>query len=168
MHWILATMLFVTPLMAKTIGNVEYALPPSIGEWKIGNEFQISKTRRECKVVIYIPPESSMEDTLEFFGVNANGMPFENLDQAGLEKYLKTLFADMTLQVNIIEQDPTSVLYEWSATRGDEVICGLSRSFASWPGTVLLSYQAEDRDLLEQRRDTWLEALKAAKIKKDE
>jgi hypothetical protein len=150
----LTACLFASPLVAEIIGNVEYQLPKA--GWKVANEINTEKDN--SKTIIYAPENCTEENKTEGFGVHSNSISNENLDQTSLSK---TLLPKAT-KTNIIEQDPQSVLFEWSFGEGKTAIQGLIRGFSSAQGSVMLFYTAEG-DHFAANRDIWLKTLKEAK-----
>lgn len=156
--FLLCSWLMIAPILAETIGSVEYQLPKG---WIVGN-----KTDDENgTTIIYIPKDASGEDLTEYFGVNANEYP---PDLEDIEKF-KSLFTeeypDMQVDVNILEKNKNSLLYEWSVKdKGKERAHGWGRAFATKEGTVLLEYQTEEPSSVSNSRNIWLPVLKQAKI----
>ena len=165
----LMTCLFASPLVAETIGNVEYQLPEG---WKIANEINTEKNKsktiiyvpenstKENAIISYVPGNSTKEKAVDTFGAHVNNLPNEGLDQDALAKIL---FPGKQVTMNVLEKDSQSILFEWSVGEGDKALHGLIRGFSNEQGTVMLFYQNEQADHFATNRDIWLKALKEAK-----
>lgn len=161
---ILLACYFASPLKAEIIGNVEYHLPRSKQEWKVVNELHGKKNK--SVTVIYGPDQTENDHVQEFFSVHSNLFPTEKIDQATLKKSLQPLFPDQKIRVAILEKDFTSVLYEWSAGEKQNRTYGITRVFPDNKGTVILGYQTESPNYMENSRTVWMKALKEAKLMK--
>jgi hypothetical protein len=153
---LLAFTIITAPLMAATIGNVEYQLPPANG-WKILNEIKNDKST----TIVYIPENCSVDDTEEFFAVHVNTLAKQPLDQDSLKGAIQILFPEAEIGLTILEQDPCSVIYEW--TVDGELQC-LSRTFCTNKELVMISYHTEQLSKFETDRPLWLQVLKSAAL----
>lgn len=158
MKFFLAMMcLASTMLMAESIGDVAFKLPPG---WKVANELNTCKGTNS-RTVIYIPENTTKENALEFFAVHTNDLPSTSLDKAAIEKILQIQFPKREVFVNIMENTPDTVLYEWGVKNGNhEELHGIARIFSTKNGVRILSYQTERAALFDQVRSQWIQVLK--------
>lgn len=156
-----------TSSFAETIGNVEYQLPSGDQHWEIYNEFESKKGH----AIIYVPENTQLENTTEFFAVDANPSPSDLNDLAVIKKTYEKLYPKMNVNLWVLEKNHNSLLYEWSATEnGEENWHGLGRVFATNEGTVLLGYQMHPiRNIsdIAKAKLLWIPLLQNAKLKTD-
>ena len=154
--------LLITQMSAETIRNVEYYLPQNAQDWQIGNKLENEKGT----TIVYIPNGSHGQETHEFFGVNANHQPLDINDTASLKAALSKTFPNIDIDIQVLEKSNSGTIYEWTAKEnGKELAHGWVRSFAANGGTVVMSYQTGNIDDVHNARDTWLPALKNARLK---
>ena len=158
--------LIVSPLSAEVIGNVEYHLPNQGQDWKIATELQGSKNG-DSTTIVYIPEKESKQNAKEFFAVHTNDLPTNLLDKESLEKALEKAqfkFLDAKVQVKPIVIAGPSAFYEYTINQGNqEKARGWLRVLSSPEKTVMLTYQTEQIDKIDQVRPTWMHILQSAK-----
>jgi hypothetical protein len=161
---LLVTFFVIDSISAETIGNVEYNLPKETREWKIKRNAVNPKDN--SSVVIWAPVNSDDQSaTLESFGVYMNKIPF-NTDKAAFEKGLQGNFADQTVTVDVLDEKPGSVLYEWWVMEDtNEKYHGWTRVISNTDQTVMLMYYTDQIAKLSPIRRLWIPALKEAKVK---
>jgi hypothetical protein len=154
--------LMIMPILAETIGQVEYELPHKIADkWEISNTFESEKS----KTVLYVPIGALFQDAKEFFGVNANKYPSKLDNILSFKASLTRQFPSYDVEVDILEKGNDSLLYEWVAKEnGKERIHGWGRAFSIGDGTVVLGYQTEEITNVANARLNWLPILKQAKV----
>lgn len=162
----LFTCLVAGPLAAETIGNVEYHLPKQGQGWRIANELQGRQDK--STTIIYIPENRSLEDAKESFGVHVNDFSTDLTDkdslQRGIEKGMQLKFANPKATITLIDATPQSILYEWSVSdSGQEKVHGWTRVFSAPHETVMLTYQTEQLNNINDKQLIWIEALEDAK-----
>lgn len=157
----LFTCLAISPLLAETIGYVEYQLPQATQEWEVGNK----TTDQNGTTIVYIPKGASKEDLTEFFAVNANEYPTDLNDMESFNAVFKDEYPNMQVDVKVLEKGKDDILYEWTAKdKGQKSIYGLGRVFSSKEGTVLLEYENENPSSTEKGHNIWMPVLKQVKV----
>lgn len=165
--YLFATFLLANPLLADTIGNVEYSLPPTKKEWKLAAEKQsdksvISTTRH------YVPENrGSVAIAEEAFSANINNLPGDpKEDEASIRERIQKMFPEMKVDVRVVAQDPKSVLYSWSVSSDSSKVSffGITKHFHVNNGTVNLMYKTTNKEIYDADKEAWIEALKAAHL----
>ncbi len=157
----------VNTLTAEMIGPVEYHLPNQGQGWKVGNELQTDR-KTKSTTIIYVPEGTiSNQDVKESFAAYVNNLKSDIDDQASLEKSIQVNFPEQKVSLNILEKTPQSILYEWNVSdSGHEKVHGWSRGFSIPEGTVVLMYQTQDIDKVNEVGPSWIQALKEARLVK--
>ena len=165
MLYFLATLacLSAFPLMAATIGNVEYQLPKVQQGWKIANELH-GDGDIQSTTIIYVPENSTLEDAEESFSAHTNDLPSMGLDQSSLKDAFDLQFPGVQLHLSVLESDTKSTLFELSTSNENISIYSLIRAFDTEQGSVLLMYQTNKTEQLESNRAGLLQSLKDAKL----
>lgn len=144
---------------ADTIQNVEYHLPKATENWVVSNKLESQKGT----TIVYTPPGVERQKAEEFFAVNANILPSDG-NPENIKLGLTMNFPNMSIDLQVLEQVPASVTYEWSGQEnGSEKIHGWGRAFSNQEGTVSLMYLTRKISEVPQARAIWLPALKEAK-----
>lgn len=160
--------LLMGPLAAETIGNVEYHLPKQGKDWKVANELKDSELTKSL-TLIYIPEDESRHSAKEFFAAHVNHLQVdhllnpESLEQ-GMEKGAQFKFTNPKVKVSVLEQSPQSALYEYTISEDNqEKAHGWIRAFSGPQENVMLTYQTEQIDHVDQIKAMWIQALQNAK-----
>ncbi|HXF29829.1 MAG TPA: hypothetical protein VN457_08260, partial [Chlamydiales bacterium] len=95
-------------LAAETIGDIEYFLPAEKQNWKVAQKLQDDKSQ----TIIYLPENSTKDTSPESFAVHINNLPTETINEASLEKMLQLRFPQQKINVEMLEESPSSILYE--------------------------------------------------------
>lgn len=158
-YLILFAFLLTGPLMAETIGNVEYDLPKEKAQWQ---KVTTLEPTEQQTTYFYIPEGESLDTSKEFFGVHVNNLPSADMDEASLKAELEKQF-EMPITLVIVEKTPTSVLYEWGMDTENGFLFSLNKVFFSDEGTTLLFYQTTSAKRVDAEKGLWLESLRNAK-----
>ena len=166
---LVALVLFSQPVLAESIGNVEYNLPANKKHWKLAAEKEtdknvVSTTRR------YVPEDrASVAVAEEAFIVNINNLredPRE--DEAAIKERIQKMFPNTDVEVHMIEKTPEMNLYTWSVTSTSSPLSlwGVSKHFLLENGSVNLAYKTTNKEIFDADKESWIEALKAASLNK--
>lgn len=158
-YLILFAAFLMGPLMAETIGNVEYDLPKEKTQWQ---KVTTLEPTEEQTTFFYIPEGESLDTSQEVFGVHVNNLPSTDMDETSLKAELEKQF-DRPITLVIVEKTPSSVLYEWGVDAEEGVLFSLNKVFFSDEKTTLLFYQTTNAKRVDAEKGLWLESLRNAK-----
>lgn len=159
------TCLTLGALSAETIGKVQYELPNQGKGWKKANELK-GDGKIKSFTIIYIPENEDLSNAHESFGAHVDSISSTPPDKKTIEKTIKKQFPNQQVKVNILESAPQSVLYESILSEeGKERIHGWTRLFSNSEGTILLIYQTDQIDQVNNLRPIWVKTLMNAKFK---
>jgi len=159
--WLLFALIVSPPLVAESLGNLNYTVPHG---WKLVNELNACK-KTSSKTLVYAPESTTRANAKEFFSAHINNLPSPILDHDTLKMMLEIQFPKQNVSVNVLDQTPDSILYEWIVKDEErERLHGWARMFATKQGTAILSYQTEKIDQAPNVKNQWLETFKEAKI----
>lgn len=144
-------------LHAETIGKVEYAIPSSVGDWKISDERQ----NAQMHTVLYTPKGLPQTESQEFFVLISTDQKSSSTKQDLIQQEIEKSFPGYAVTVKILKENPNDVLYEWQIAKGEQKMSGLSRGFNTNPGTAVLTFQVIG-SLNESQRALWQEVLSKA------
>ncbi|MCX6990408.1 MAG: hypothetical protein NTX49_05030 [Chlamydiae bacterium] len=151
--------LLIQPLFAETIGNIQYELPKSAESWQRIKEPDADDDNSAN--FFYVPKESSLDDASEFFVIHVNNIASVAIDETRLKSEIEDVL-EIEVNLTMLEQDPDSILYEWSFGDSESFMYSITRAFFSKSGTVLLMYQTSDVKKMESEKSTWIDMLKNA------
>jgi hypothetical protein len=145
-------------LSAESIGKITYNLPKSASDWKITDE----KQNEHLHTILYTPNGTSQTESSEFFVLLSTDQTSSSTKQDLIKKEIEKNFPGFDVIVNVVKENPNDVLYEWSLSKGDQKMSGISRGFNTNPGTAVLTYQIIG-SMPDAKHADWLEALSQAK-----
>lgn len=162
-----SSLLFIHPLLAESIGNVEYTLPDTKQHWKLAAEKQpdkvVSSTTRR-----YVPENrGSVAIAEESFSANVNNLPEDPKEEENdIKKRVEKMFPETDVEVHMIERTPNSNLYTWSVTSNDSPLSfwGVSKHVRLENGSVNLVYKTTNKETFDADKDIWIDALKKAHL----
>ena len=156
----------VNPLSANNVGSVEYHLPKNGHGWKLVSQEAPSKNPSTTKIRLYVPENTVNNAPQEFFGVTVNNTAGTAHTKESLTSLLNKEFPGEKVQLDIIETNPDSILYEWGVGNGlQERVHGWTRILTTPKGTVTLAYLTQQQPIeADKLRPIWVKALKDAKF----
>lgn len=161
--FVLICLLSFSSIHAEMIGHVEFYLPKEAINWKVIKEMKTNK-KVISTTLIYAPNGDSEPTSQEFFSAHVNDSP-SNLTPAAIENSLKANYPNNVVKINIIRQEPQSVIFEWSVSEGPrEIFHGWTRIFSTKNETTLLTYQTDRISTVNDVRPIWIDALEEAKL----
>ncbi len=146
-----------TPIAAETIGNVEFNLETLNPKWKLANT--------TANTLFFVPDTISIKYSKEsFVAARIDKIQHGAITQQEIEGLVNKQLPDFQHNINILESTPQSAFFEWSVIEhGREVLHAWTRAFFSPHETIMLMYQTELADSVEQVRPIWTNILKAAR-----
>ena len=167
---LVAAVLFFQPVLAESIGNVDYNLPTTKKHWKLAAENKTDKTSIISTTRRYLPEDrASVAVAEEAFSANINNLHEDpNEDEAAIKARVQKMFPDTDVEIHMIEKTPNMNLYTWSVTSSKSPLSfwGVSKHFILDDGSVNLVYKTTNKEIFDADKDSWIEALKAARLNK--
>ncbi|MBI5274023.1 MAG: hypothetical protein HY860_03090 [Chlamydiales bacterium] len=107
---------------------------------------------------------SDTEDVLDVDETTILQKPSRDLDAQFMKNYLETTLG-VTVELEFLENSPSSVVVEWSTIKSGTPVCsGLTRFVINPEEHYMLSYQTHTKELMQANKALWLKALQEAKI----
>lgn len=153
---------FLNQLSADTIGDIEYHLQKTGHAWKLDS----TKNDHGTTVKFYLPDPLKENQPPEYFGATYHGNPGVAHNKESLIALLKEKYPNNEVHVDIIEQLPDSILYEWSVGKPSQTmgIHGWTRIFSGPQETITLVYMTQQSgNEIKKLRPVWIQTLKDAK-----
>jgi len=165
-----AAVLFFQPVLAESIGNVDYDLPVAKKHWKMAAENKTDKPTVISTTRRYVPEDrASVAVAEEAFVVNINNLQEDpREDEAAIKERIQKMFPNTDVEIHMIEKTPDMNLYTWSVTSTTSPLSlwGVSKHFILNDGSVNLAYKTTNKEIFDADKDSWIEALKAAHLNK--